>query len=160
MHMDGFSRPSQGRTLSSVVGRKRLRGRRQRWEGNGRSPMRSFQRLSLRFRIAAGVLAGLAILLSFFGLIALRTMDLSTQGALKERLRLAQISAASVDELLEHTARQLERTAVLVAGEEPYGEARVGVVYELLGEFDRIVRLSPEGRPGWVRPPAPALAWA
>ena len=121
--------------------------------------MRAFQRLSLRFRIAAGVLAGLAILLSFFGLIALRTMDLSTQVALKERLRLAQISAASVDELLEHTARQLERTAVLVADREPDGEARVGVVYELLGEFDRIVRLSPEGSPEWIVPPAADLVW-
>src|SRR3989304_3146900 len=122
--------------------------------------MRSFQRLSLRFRIAAGVLAGLAILLSFFGLIALRTMDLSTQVALKERLRLAQISAASVDELLEHTARQLERTAVLVAGEEPYGEAQLRLVYELLGDFDRIVRLSPEGSPEWIVPQAPDLVWA
>lgn len=117
-------------------------------------PMRGLQRLSLRFRIAGGVLAGLVVLFSFFGLIALRTIDLSIDVALEERLRLAQVSAASVDELLEHTARQLERTAAFVAaGPTEDEEGQAAHVYDLLSEFDRIVRLSPEGRVLWIVPP-------
>jgi signal transduction histidine kinase len=110
--------------------------------------------LSLRFRIAGGVLAGLVVLFSFFGLLALRTINLSIDVALEDRLRLAQISAASVDELLEHIARQLERTAAFVAaGPTEEEEGQAAQVYDLLGEFDRIVRLSPEGLVLWIVPP-------
>lgn len=116
--------------------------------------MRGIQRLSLRFRIAGGVLAGLIVLFSFFGFLALRTINLSTDVAFEERLRLAQISAESVDELLTHTARQLERTAAHVAtGAEAKEQKRqVAQVYDLLGEFDRIVYLSPEGDVVWMVP--------
>src|SRR3989337_3095937 len=106
--------------------------------------MSGLEGLSLRFRIAAGVLAGLVVLFSFFGFLALRTINRSTDVALEERLRLAEISAASVDELLEHTVRQLERTAIFVAGgaaEEEEGQ--VALAYDLLSEFDQIVRLRP-----------------
>jgi signal transduction histidine kinase len=116
--------------------------------------VRGFKGLSLRFRIAGGVLAGLFVLFSLFGFLAIRTINLSIDVALEERLRLAQISAASVDELLEHTARQLERTAAFVAAgstEREEGQARQ--VYELLSEFDLIVRLSPEGSVLWTVPP-------
>src|SRR3990172_339265 len=116
--------------------------------------VRGFKGLSLRFRIAGGVLAGLVVLFSFFGFLALRTIDLSIDVALEDRLRLAQISAASVDELLEHTARQLERTAAFVAaGPTEEEEGQAAHVYALLSEFDRIVRLSPEGRVLWIVPP-------
>jgi signal transduction histidine kinase len=116
--------------------------------------MTEFRGLSLRFRIAGGVLAGLVVLFSFFGLFAIRTINLSVDVALAERLRLAQISAASVDELLEHTARQLERTVAFVADGLPADDARQAArAYDLLGEFDRIVRLSQEGRVLWEVPP-------
>ena len=115
--------------------------------------MRGLKRLSLRDRIAGGVLAGLVVLFSFFGVLALRTITLLTDVALEERLRLAQISADSVDELLEHTAQQLERTAAFVTAGPPEDEERQAAqVYELLSEFDRIVRLSPEGRVLWMVP--------
>ncbi len=55
-----------------------------------------FRGLSLRFRIAGGVLAGLVVLFSFFSFLAIRTINLSIDVALEERLRLEQISAASV----------------------------------------------------------------
>ena len=116
--------------------------------------MRGSKGLSLRFRIAGGVLAGLVVLFSFFGFLALRTINLSTDVALEERLRLAQFIAASVDELLGHTARQLERAVAFVkAGPIEEEAGRASQVYELLGEFDRIVRLSPEGRVLWTVPP-------
>jgi signal transduction histidine kinase len=112
--------------------------------------------LSLRFRIAGGVLAGLVVLFSVFGFLAVRTIDLSVDVALDERLRLAQISAESVDELLEHTALQLERAAVFVAAGPPDEERRlVADAYDLLGEFDRIVRLGPDGRVLWIVPSQP-----
>jgi len=116
--------------------------------------MRGLQRLSLRFKIAGSVLAGLVVLLSFFGFLALRTINLSTDVAFEERLRLAQISAESVDELLMHTARQLERTAAHVSTGATAEEQRrqVAQVYDLLGEFDRIVHLSPEGEVLWIVP--------
>src|SRR3990172_3380285 len=117
-------------------------------------PMPGFRGASLRFRIAGGVLAGLVVLFSLFGLLALSTINLSVDVAFAERLRLAQISAASVDELLEHTARQLEKTAAFVAaGPTEEEEGQAAHVYDLLSEFDRIVRLSPEGRVLWIVPP-------
>lgn len=115
--------------------------------------------LSLRFRIAGGVLAGLVVLFSVFGFLAVRTIDLSVDVALDERLRLAQISAESVDELLEHTALQLERVAAFVAAGRPDEEQRlVADAYDLLGEFDRIVRLDPDGSVLWMVPSQPANA--
>ncbi|HEX4897630.1 MAG TPA: ATP-binding protein [Candidatus Limnocylindrales bacterium] len=115
--------------------------------------------LSLRFRIAGGVLAGLVVLFSVFGFLAVRTIDLSVDVALDERLRLAQISAESVDELLEHTALQLERAAVFVAAGPPDEErTRVADAYDLLGEFDRIVRLGLDGSVLWMVPSQPATA--
>jgi signal transduction histidine kinase len=115
--------------------------------------MLGYQGRSLRFRIATGVLAGLVVLFSLFGLLAVRTIDLATQAALQERLRLAQISAQSLDELLEHTSRQLERAATFVAVGGPDEEGRrVAEVYDLLGEFDRIVRLETSGHVLWTAP--------
>jgi len=112
--------------------------------------------LSLRFRIAGGVLAGLVVLFSVFGFLAVRTIDLSIDVALDERLRLAQISAESVDELLEHTALQLERASVFVAAGPPDEERRhVADAYARLGEFDRIVRLGPDGSVLWIVPSQP-----
>lgn len=123
--------------------------------------MRGFQGLSLRTRIAGGVLAGLVVLFSFFGFLAVRTINQSIDIALEERLRLAQISAASVDELLEHTARQLERTAAFVAaGPTAAEEEQAAQVYELLSEFDRIVRLGPDGRTLWRVPPGTDAGWS
>ncbi|OGN81940.1 MAG: hypothetical protein A2X23_02865 [Chloroflexi bacterium GWC2_73_18] len=115
--------------------------------------MPRLERISLRFRIAAGVLAGLVVLFSFFGFLAVRTIDQSTAVALEERLRLAEISAASVDALLEHTARQIEKTAALLAaGPIAEEEARVSEIHDVLGEFDRIVRLDADGRVAWTVP--------
>ena len=115
--------------------------------------------LSLRFRIAGGVLAGLVVLFSVFGFLAARTIDLSVDVALDERLRLAQISAESVDELLEHTALQLERAAAFVAARPPDEErTHVADAYDLLGEFDRIVRLGSDGSVLWMVPTEPANA--
>jgi len=111
--------------------------------------------LSLRFRIAGGVLAGLVVLFSLFGFLAVRTIELSVDVAFDERLRLAQISAESVDELLEHTSRQLERAAAFVgAGTADDERGHVADAYDLLGEFDRILRLDPEGGLLWVVPSA------
>jgi len=108
---------------------------------------------SLRFRIAGGVLAGLVVLFSLFGFLAVRTIELSVDVAFDERLRLAQISAESVDELLEHTSRQLERAAAFVAaGTTDDERAHVADAYDLLGEFDRILRLDPEGSVLWIVP--------
>lgn len=116
--------------------------------------MRGLKRLSLRDRIAGGVLAGLVVLFSFFGFLAFRTITLLTDVALEERLRLAQISADSVDELLDHTARQLEKMAAFVAaGPAEAEEERATQVYELLSEFEQIVRLGPDGRARWMVPP-------
>ncbi len=117
---------------------------------------------SLRLRIAGGVLAGLVVLFSFFGFFAIRTINLSVDVALEERLHLAQISAASVDDLVEHTARQLERAATFVGiGPTEDEEGRAEVVHELLSEFSQVVRLNPEGGVLWIVPPrTDDVGWA
>jgi len=115
--------------------------------------MRGFQGLSLRFRIAGGVLAGLVVLFTFFGLLVVRTINLSTDAALQERLRLAEITARSVDSLLDHTARQLEKTATLLAEvEDGQAEQQGARLWDVLGEFHRIIALDEEGRVLWVVP--------
>jgi signal transduction histidine kinase len=115
--------------------------------------MRGFQRLSLRFRIAGGVLAGLVVLFTFFGLLVVRTINLSTDAALQERLRLAEITARSVDSLLDHTARQLEKTATLLAAlEDGQAEQQGARLWDVLGEFHRIIALDEEGRVLWAVP--------
>lgn len=124
--------------------------------------MRGYRQRSLRTRIAAGVFGGLAVLITVFGLLALRAISLSTSFALEERLRLAEISADAVDDLIDHTARQLERTAAFLAtwaSEEQ--ERQVAHVYDLLTEFERIARFSRDGDLLWEVPrPTEDARWA
>lgn len=124
--------------------------------------MRGLQRLSLRFRIAGGVLAGLVVLFSLFGFLAVQTINLSIDITLEERLRLAQFRAESVDHLLERAARQLERTAAFVrVGPLAEEKGRAAQVHELLSVFDRVVRLSTEGSVLWIVPPqTDDVGWA
>lgn len=119
--------------------------------------MRRYRQLSLRTWIAGGVFAGLALLLAVFGVVALRTIGLSTDFALEQRLRLAQISAKSVDELLAYTARQLERTAAYVADGATADEQRLRAAQTsmVLGEFGRIMYLDPRDELVWAFPPYP-----
>jgi signal transduction histidine kinase len=107
----------------------------------------------LRDRIAGGVLAGLVILFSIFGVLAIRTIDLSTTLALDERLRLARLTANSIDDLTEHTARQLEEAAALLAASDgPDDAASADDLFRLLGEFDRIIRIGADGHVLWTVP--------
>jgi signal transduction histidine kinase len=94
------------------------------------------------------------VLFAVFGLLALRTISLSTDFALEERLRLAQISAASIDGFLTHAAGQLERMAADVATGATAEEQRLRAAqdYAVLGEFERLLRLGPEGDLLWALP--------
>jgi len=113
--------------------------------------MGAFRGLSLRTRIVSGVFAGLAVLFAVFGVLALYTINVSTGFALDERLRLAQISAQSVDELLARTGRQLEEAAVHLGGLATPEEQRVEAtrVIDVLGEIDRIYAVTPGGDLVW-----------
>jgi len=124
--------------------------------------MRGYRQRSLRTRIAAGVFGGLAVLITVFGLLALRAISLSTNFALEERLRLAEISADAVDDLIDHTAQQLERTAAFAATWASEDQERqVAHVYDLLTEFERIARFGPEGDLLWEVPrPTEDARWA
>lgn len=114
----------------------------------------------LRIRIASGVFAGLAVLFTVFALLALRTISLSTDFALEERLRLAQISVESIDEFLDQAGRQLERTAARLAGVETAREQgqQAAEFLVLLGQFDRLVHLGPGGELRWIAPQQPGTA--
>ncbi len=109
------------------------------------------RRLSLRYRIAGAVLLGLLILFSFFGWLAIRTINQSKDVALSERLRLAQTTAQSVDFLIRHTASQLQGTANLLA-HDPEDRAEMPEMYSTLGTFDSIAGLNPAGQVEWVVP--------
>jgi signal transduction histidine kinase len=105
-------------------------------------------------RIASGVLAGLVVLFSLFGVLAIRTIEQSTNVALEERLRLAELAARSVDALIEHTSGQLEKAAdLLAAGGDRDEVVHRAEIHELLGEFHPIVRLSQDGEVLWIEPP-------
>ena len=113
--------------------------------------------LSLRTWILGGVFAGLAVLFAVFSLLALRTISLSTDFALEERLRLAQVTAESIDQLLAHAASQLERTAANVATGRTVEEQQLRALadHTVLGEFDRLLLLGAEGDLLWALPPRP-----
>ncbi len=115
--------------------------------------MRFFQGLSLRYRIAAGVILGLAVLLSVFGYLAVRAIGQSKDVALDERLRLAETTAGSVDALVDHTVRQLEAAASLDAvGGEGCANEEIKALYHILGTFDGVSCLDRQGRLQWTVP--------
>ncbi len=109
--------------------------------------------MSLRYRIAAGVILGLAVLLSAFGYIAIRAIGQTKDVALEERLRLAETTAGSVDALVEHTVLQLEAAATLDAvREEGCDSDEVQSLYHVLGTFDTISCLDASGEVQWTVP--------
>ena len=114
--------------------------------------MRILHGVSLRYRIAAGVILGLAALLSVFGYLAVRAIGQTKDVALAERLRLAETTARSVDALVEHTARQLEATALAVSDADGCGYQQMQSFYHILGTFDTISCLDPQGRILWTLP--------
>ena len=115
--------------------------------------MRFLRQLSLQYRIAGGVLLGLVFLFSFFGFLAVRTINQSKDVALEERLRLAETTAQSVDALLEHTTRQLEAAAALPRPDSGRSEQeQIEAVYEVLGTFQELVRLDADGEYMWAVP--------
>lgn len=117
------------------------------------------RRLSLRDRIAGGVLIGLVALFSIFGLLAQRTIELSTRVALDERLRLAQLTALSMDDLVDHAARQLEAIAsMVVRAGGPDGAALGDDLFGLVDEFDRIVALDAGAQVVWLAPGESSVA--
>jgi signal transduction histidine kinase len=120
--------------------------------------MRFLRQLSLQYRIAGGVLLGLVLLFSFFGYLAIRTINQSKDVALEERLRLAETTAQSVDALLEHTTRQLEAAAALPRpGSGRSEQEQMEAVYEVLGTFQELVRLDADGEVMWAVPSVPGL---
>lgn len=115
--------------------------------------MRFARRLSLQYRIAAGVVFGLVALFSLFGFLAVRTIDQSKDVALEERLALAQTTGHAVDGLIRHATAQLEAAATLWAldPDDPE-EQQIGMVYYVLGTFATITRLDADGRVLWSVP--------
>lgn len=115
--------------------------------------MRFARRLSLQYRITAGVVLGLVVLFSLFGFLAVRTINQSKDVALEERLALAEATVKTVDGLIEHATDQLEAAARLWAldPDDPE-EFQIGMVYYVLGTFETIARLDDNGRVLWVVP--------
>ncbi|KKK63933.1 hypothetical protein LCGC14_2989280, partial [marine sediment metagenome] len=113
--------------------------------------MRILRGLGLQYRIAAGVILGLAVLLSVFGYLAVRAIGQTKDVALEERLRLAETTAKSVDALVQHTARQLEAAASLGATDSiGCGYEQVQSLYHVLATFDTISCLDAQGRTVWT----------
>jgi len=118
------------------------------------------RRLSLRDQIAGGVLIGLVVLFSIFGLLAVRTIELSTQVVLDERLRLAKVAAISLDDLVDHAARELDAVALVVGRAGDSGaEALGGDLLALADEFDRIVALDVAAQVVWMSGGASTASW-
>ncbi len=111
------------------------------------------RRLSLQYRIAAGVVFGLVALFSLFGFLAVRTINRSKDVALEERQGLAEATAHSVDSVVARALDQLEAAATLWAldPDDPE-EQQIGMVYHVLGTFATITRLDADGRALWSVP--------
>jgi signal transduction histidine kinase len=101
-------------------------------------------------------------LLTLFGFLAIRAIDESKDVALEDRLRLAETTAESVDALIQHTTRQLEAaTLILLLGPDDAEKRQMEQQYQVLGTFDKIVRLDPSGQVLWIVPAAAdAPGWA
>src|SRR3990170_8446851 len=115
--------------------------------------MRFARRLSLQYRIAAGVVLGLVLLFSLFGFLAVRTINQSKDVALEERLALAEAKARTADGLIEHGIFQMDAAAGLWAldPDDPE-EMQIGMVYYVLGTFETVTRLDGKGDVVWVVP--------
>lgn len=115
--------------------------------------MRFLRRLSLQYRIAAGVVLGLLVLFFLFGFLAVRTINQSRDVALEERLALAEATARTTDGLIGHAIDQLEASVRLWAldPDDPE-EQQIGMVYQVLGTFETVTRLDDDGRVLWVVP--------
>jgi signal transduction histidine kinase len=124
--------------------------------------MRFLSRIGLQYRIAGGVVLGLVALFSLFGFLAIRAINESKDVALEDRLHLAETTAESVDALIQHTARQLEAaTLIPVLGSDDTEKEQMERQYQVLGTFDKIVRLDPSGQALWTVPAsAEAPGWA
>jgi len=118
------------------------------------------RRLSLQYRIAAGVVLGLVVLFSLFGFLAVRTINQSKDVALEERLALSEATAHTVDGLIANAIDQLEGAGRLSAldPDDPE-ESQIGMVYHVLGTFETIVRLDNDGRVLWLVPASSQPAW-
>lgn len=115
--------------------------------------MRILPRLSLQYRIAVGVILGLAVLLSVFGFFAVRAIGQSKEVALAERQRLAETTAASVDALIQHTIDQLDAAAGLAAtAPGTCGYDQIQPLFHVLGTFDTISCVDAAGRTLWTVP--------
>ncbi len=115
--------------------------------------MRFLDRIGLQYRIAGGVVLGLVALSALFGFLALRTINESKDLALEERLRLAETTAESVDALIQHTVHQLEAVALLqLLDPHDPEQDQMEWQYHILGTFDTIVRLDPQGQVLWTVP--------
>ncbi len=115
--------------------------------------MRFLRRLSLQYRIAAGVILGLAVLLSVFGFLAVRAIGQSKDVALAERQRLAETTADSVDALVQHAVDQLDAAAELAAtATGACGYDQIHPLFHVLGTFDTISCVDAAGRTLWTVP--------
>jgi len=124
--------------------------------------MRFLRRIGLQYRIAGGVVLGLVALFSLFGFLAIRVINESKDVALADRLVLAETTAESVDALVQHTARQLEAAALIpLLGPDDTGKEQMEQLYQVLGTFNKIVRLDPSGQVLWIVPAsAESPGWA
>lgn len=105
---------------------------------------------------------GLVVLFSLFGFLAIRVINESKDVALEDRLNLAETTAESVDALVQHTTRQLEAAALIpLRGAGDTEKEQMEWQYQVLGTFDKIVRLDLGGQVLWSIPaPENAPGWA
>lgn len=75
--------------------------------------MEFWKGLSLRKRIILLVTLGMALILGVFAVVSMHALQESTERALNQRLLLAQITAAELDIILEHTLWQVQKSASL-----------------------------------------------
>ncbi len=124
--------------------------------------MRWLRNLPLLTRTVLLVTVGLAIILTVPGFLSVRALQESTNRVLAERLRLAQLVAAHIDDHVAEALALLERAAASegfdLTDADPEPERRALRELYATGVFaHEVFLLDRQGRVLWMEPPVPAM---
>lgn len=126
--------------------------------------------LNLQWKSTLTLGLGLALLFGLFGLIAARTLNQSTDAALKTRLSFAVMTAAGVDDLLRQARHGLEASAAMLdmrEGDLQQQSLTLQQLLHVLASYDTLRLLDARGRVVWQGsaeedgppPVQPDLSW-
>lgn len=114
--------------------------------------LKQWHLLSLQWKSALTLGLALALLFGLFGLIAVQTLNQSTDAALQERLAFARMTANGVDDLIANARHGLEGAAAMPAlalGNLQQQTAALATIIHVIASYDTVRLLDSQGRVLW-----------